>query len=213
MLKYTLAVLLLAAITLPGCAPATSAPTSDAAAPPAVSETAAPSTSESGVAAAKVIELTPANTQIEFVGTKPEGKHPGGFKDFSGELGLADDKLDPVKIAVKIKTESLYSDVEKLTNHLKDADFFEVKAYPEASFVSKSIIAKPAGDSTHEVTGDLTLRGVTKSITFPVAVSGGNELSLKSSFTISRKEFGMTYGEGKVDDPVQISVNVKTPLK
>jgi polyisoprenoid-binding protein YceI len=213
-----LALWMVAALTVAGCAPATSAtpagdtaqtPTSDA---PAVADAehaaAAPVTGLAG----KVIELSPNNAKIDFVGTKPSGdKHDGGFKQFAGKMEMADQ--GPSKIAIDIETDSLWSDAEKLTNHLKGSDFFEVQAYPKATFVSTKIVSKATGGSTHEVTGDLTLHGATKSITFPIKVTGGDEIILSSDFTISRKEFGITYGEGMIDDAVQISVAIKTAVK
>src|SRR5258707_1390331 len=68
------------------------------------------------------------NTKIEFTGTKPGGKHVGGFKDLTGTASGAD--ATSLKLEVDIDTTSLYSDNGKLTNHLKSADFFEVKTYP-----------------------------------------------------------------------------------
>lgn len=221
--KNVFALLIVVALAVPGCAPATSAPTpGDSAAAttndaiPAAVDTASAVAATPGADAAtagKVIELTPNNTKIEFVGTKPEGKHNGGFTTVAGNLGLAADNRTPAKITLEIQTDSLYSDVEKLTNHLKGVDFFEVNAYPTSTFVSTNIVAKPAEGVTHQVTGDLTLRGVTKSISFPVRVTSGDEVVLTADFKISRKEFGMTYGEGKVDDPVQITVGIKAPVK
>jgi polyisoprenoid-binding protein YceI len=219
--KNVLALLIAFVMVVPGCAPATSAPTpadsptvtaSDSSPAAVDASTAAATADASPNTALKVIELTPDNTKIEFVGTKPEGKHAGGFTTFAGKLALAEDARTPAKIAVEIQTDSLWSDVDKLTRHLKSADFFEVKAYPQSTFVSTNIAPKQVGEATHEVTGDLTLRGITKRISFPVRISGGDELTLISDFTISRKEFGMTYGEGKVDDPVQITVAVKAPV-
>ena len=63
--------------------------------------------------------LSPANTKIEFVGTKPDGKHDGGFKTFSGSITPIHSEITAAKISIEIDTDSLYADNPKLTQHLK----------------------------------------------------------------------------------------------
>jgi polyisoprenoid-binding protein YceI len=164
-----------------------------------------------GAGGASKVELTPKNTKIEFVGTKPNGKHDGGFAKFSGAIENVAPGLKGSKIVVEIQTESLFSDTPKLTKHLLSADFFEAKAHPKAKFTSTAIEAKKDGSATHRITGDLMLRGVTKSVSFPATVKqAGNAIELTSEFMINKKDFGMTYGEGKIDHDVKIKVAVKT---
>ena len=82
----------------------------------------------------------------------------------------------------------MYSDDEKLTKHLKTADFFDVNTYPKASFASKSIAASKKAGMTHDITGDLTLHGVTKSVTVPVKVTAdANGVMLAGTFTLQAK--------------------------
>ena len=152
--------------------------------------------------------LTEKNTAVKFIGAKPKGKHEGGFKAVTGNASVDGADLTTLKISLDIDTDSLYTDNEKLTAHLKSPDFFGVKSNPKAKFVSTKV--EKSGDS-HKITGDLTLLGKTKSITFPATVSvadGG--LNLSSSFTIDRTQWGMTYGPGKVDNDVKLTVSVKT---
>jgi polyisoprenoid-binding protein YceI len=157
--------------------------------------------------------LTPANTKIEWVGTKAEGKHDGGFKDYSGSLDLKGNDATAAKISLEINTNSLYSDTPKLTGHLKTPDFFDVKTYPKATFVTTGI--KAGGDgATHTVAGDLTLHGVTKSITFPATIKVTDDtLDLSTEFKINRQDFGMNYGTGKVHDDVQLKISSKVARK
>jgi polyisoprenoid-binding protein YceI len=144
------------------------------------------------------------NTKIEFVGTKPGGKHNGGFKSVTGKASGAE--ATDLKLEVEIDTTSMYTDNPKLTNHLKSADFFEVKTYPKAKFVSTKV--EKANDG-YTVTGDLTLRGKTKSISFPAAIAvAADGVTVKSTFTINRQDFGISFGPGKVDDTVTIKVAV-----
>src|SRR5688572_17686342 len=83
------------------------------------------------------IALDGTNTKIEFVGTKPNGKHEGGFKNVAG-TAVGAEPTD-LKIDVEIDTTSLYSDNPKLTQHLKSPDFFGVKTHPKAKFVSTKV--------------------------------------------------------------------------
>lgn len=157
--------------------------------------------------AGEAVKLSAENTKIEWIGTKPGGKHTGGFGKVSGSIDKDGGKI--TKISLEIDTNSLTSDNAKLTAHLKSADFFECLNFPKATFVSTKIEAgSDAAKATHTVTGDLTLRGKTKSITFPATVSADGS-QINSTFTISKKDFGMIYGEGKINDAVQISVSVK----
>jgi polyisoprenoid-binding protein YceI len=103
----------------------------------------------------------------------------------------------------------MFTDNPMLTRHLLNADFFEANTYPKATFKTTSIEAQAEGENTHSVTGDLTMHGVTKSISFPAKVSvSGGKAGLESKFTIDRREFGITYGQGMVNNDVEITVRV-----
>jgi polyisoprenoid-binding protein YceI len=147
--------------------------------------------------------LTGDNTKIEWTGTKSDGKHTGGFKKVTGTV--TGGKATDLKLDLEIDCTSLYSDNEKLTGHLKSPDFFSVKEHPTAKFVSKSI---EKGKKGYTVTGDLTLLGKTKEISFPAEINTDGKLTWKADFKIKRSEFGMTYGKGKVDDDVAIKVDI-----
>jgi polyisoprenoid-binding protein YceI len=145
--------------------------------------------------------LTGTNTKIEFVGTKADGKHSGGFKTLTGTATSGADWA----IAVEIDTTSIFSDDEKLTGHLKGTDFFAIKDHPKATFKSTKI-AKD-GDK-YTVTGDFTLLGKTKSITFPATIAAGETFTLKAAFSINRSDYGMDYGKGKINDAVDLTVDI-----
>ncbi|MCI0682400.1 MAG: hypothetical protein L0Y71_09865 [Gemmataceae bacterium] len=70
-----------------------------------------------GSVAAVEFALTGGNTTVTFIGTKPNGKHDGGFKTLTGAASVPGDDLTKLKIQVEIDTTSLYSDNPKLTNH------------------------------------------------------------------------------------------------
>ena len=156
-------------------------------------------------AAETTYKLDGDNTKVTFTGTKPGGKHDGGFKTVTGTAVVTDGTL--TKIEVEIDCNSLYSDNEKLTGHLKNPDFFGVKDHPKSTFKTTKI---EKTDKGYSVTGDLTLLGNTKPVTFPAAVvEKDGALTLTSEFKIDRTQWGMTYGaKGQVDKDVAIKVAV-----
>jgi polyisoprenoid-binding protein YceI len=151
--------------------------------------------------------ITPENSKIDFVGTKKDGKHDGGFKKFSGSLKPVDGDITKATLTVEIDTTSLFADDPKLTQHLKSPDFFDVKKYPDAKFVSKEIKADT-------ITGDLTLHGVTKSMTFPAKVTTTDDtVTVESTFKFDRTDFGISYKPDMVDKEVTVKVTAKVGRK
>ena len=133
------------------------------------------------------------------------GKHEGGFKTVTGTATVSGDALTAVK--VEIETDSLYADDPKLTAHLKSPDFFGVKANPKAKFESTKV---EKSDKGYTITGNLTINGKTKEVAIPAEVShAGGALKINGAVTIDKRDFGMTYGGGKIDDPVAIKVAVE----
>ena len=151
-------------------------------------------------------KLSGENTTVKFIGSKPDGKHEGSFKKLSGRFSV-DGDVTKAKLEVTLDIDSMVTDATKLTAHLKSPDFFDVKRFAEAKFVSKSI--KPGADG-YVVTGDLTLHGVTHPISFPakIAVTNG-VLTVSSQFDLNRHEWGISYGKGKVNDLVKMTLDVK----
>lgn len=181
--------------------PATATNESDS--PASGSETPADANDES---AGETTALTPENTKIEFVGNHTgEKKDPrqGSFQQFTGEA-VVDGTLKSV--SVDIETASITTEIDKLTNHLKNADFFDVNQYPKASFQSTEIVDN--GDGTATITGDLTLLEKTESITFPATVSTEGGLTLKAEFAIDRTLWGMNFGTDNVEKEVPMTITV-----
>lgn len=148
------------------------------------------------------LKLDGENTKIEWTGSKPDGKHSGGFKKLNGQATKVGNEL---KLEVEIDCASLHSDNEMLTQHLKSPDFFAVKDHPKAKFKSTKIEKTAEG---YKVIGDLTLLGKTRQISFPAKIEDGGELKIDAKFMVNRMEFGMTYGKGKVNDEVELRVHV-----
>lgn len=195
--------LLTAAVTLSADEPAS--PT--AAAKPAAAKL-APVPTSGGVA-----KLAPSNTRITFIGLH-EGDEPkprlGGFSKFAGQAEV--DAAGELKgVTLDIDTRSLWTEIDRLTAHLKSPDFFAVREHPTAKFRSTSIAAAD-GAGKYTVNGDLTLLGVTRPIRLPVTVENGPRgVTLVSDFAFDRREFGMEYGQGQVKNDVTVKVRVGEP--
>jgi polyisoprenoid-binding protein YceI len=151
------------------------------------------------------VKLTGENTKITWTGTKgAAGKHEGGFKAVAGTATVDGDALKAVKL--EIETESIYSDNAQLTQHLKSPDFFGVKNNPKAKFESTKV---EKTDKGFTITGNLTINGKSKEVAIPAEVTASaGAVKINGTVTIDKRDFGMTYGGGKIDDPVAIKVAV-----
>jgi polyisoprenoid-binding protein YceI len=138
----------------------------------------------------------------------------GRFADVSGTVTV--DDADPSKSSfdVSIKTESIDSFNEKRDQHLRGPDFFSAKEFPTISFKSTSV--KKVTDTTWEVTGDLTLHGVTRSITVSMEKTGagsgpqgGAIVGFETVFTIKRTDYGMSNMLKGIGDDVRIIVAIE----
>ena len=182
--------------------------TGEPASVPVASETpVAGTTPPSTTADANTVALTEANTKVEFIGVhvgdKPDPRK-GSFAKLNGSAILDMGTLKAV--TVEFDTDSLTTELPPLTTHLKSPDFFDVKQHPTAKFESTTI--EPGADGKVNVTGNLTLLGVTKPITMPATVSTEGGLKLTAEFSIDRTEFGMTFGEDKVEKIVAMTVTI-----
>lgn len=149
------------------------------------------------------------NSTIGFVGSKVTGSHEGGFKSFDGHFIVKEGS--PVAGEFSIDMNSTWSDDDKLTEHLKAPDFFNVATFQQSDFVVTGF--SKTSDTTYEVSGNLTLHGVTKNITFPTTVDAGDDLiKVTAEFDINRNDFGITY-EGKKDDLIRKEVIIKFDLE
>src|SRR5438045_2202108 len=115
-------------------------------------------------AGARVYTITEDST-IGFFASKVTGSHNGGFKKFSGDFALADGLVSGSGHKVVIEMTSTWADNPRLTGHLKSPDFFNVAAFPQAVFELTS--SEKIAGSKVKLTGNLTLHGVTKQISFP----------------------------------------------
>ena len=142
----------------------------------------------------------------------------GTFGAFAGSLEVGDD-LSTAKITASVDAASIDTAEEQRDGHLRSPEFFDAEAHPQITFDSTSITS--AGGDRLTVVGDLTLRGVTQSVTLDAQVLGtetdpwGNErVALELSGKISRGAYGMTFnqalGSGNmlVSDAVRLAFDV-----
>ena len=162
------------------------------------------------------LALSPENSKIEFTGAKVVGSHDGAFERFSGSVAYKNGDPVSAEIQVEIDLDSVKTDSEKLDGHLKSPDFFDVAKFPKATFASDKVTAGGEGASTHTVSGNLTLHGVTKPVSFPAKIDlAGGKVAVSAEFTIDRKEFGIVYPgmpDNLIKDEVSIKLSVNSPL-
>jgi polyisoprenoid-binding protein YceI len=159
------------------------------------------------------LTISADSSKVAFVGAKVTGKHDGSFGKFTGKVDLADGKIEGSLVSVEIDTASVSADDEKLTGHLKSPDFFDVAKYPTAAFVSTQIKAGGAEGATHTITGNLTLHGVQKSISFPAKIELTDDaVTASADFAINRKDFGVVY-KGMPDNLIKDDVIIKLSIK
>jgi polyisoprenoid-binding protein YceI len=155
-------------------------------------------------AAAVELVMDKDASKITFVGSKKDGKHEGGFKKFDAKAVADFENPENGSLTILIDTPSLWSDNEKLTNHLKNPDFFDVRKYKNIKFESTKITHSD-DPGTATITGKMTMLDKTVEVEIPVKVTKTDStIQLDADFKIDRTKWGMTYGEGQVNNDVQI---------
>ena len=154
-----------------------------------------------------------AESKLDWTGAKVSAKHDGSFKTFSGTITAPDSNPTKGSVTVDVDTKSLSVEPEKLNGHLKSADFFDVEKFPKATFQSTQINAGGDKGATHTVSGNFTLHGVTKTISFPATIKLSPEKAdVDAEFVINRKDFGLVY-PGKADDLIKDDVLIKLAIR
>lgn len=151
-------------------------------------------------------EVDGQQSKVTFIGTKDDGSHTGGFQELTGQMSV--EGTDPTTLAVQvvINVDSMYTDDDKLTAHLKSPDFFEVKRYPQAKFVSTAVAQTPTG---YNLTGNLTMHGVARRLTVPAQITVTPEgVQLATKFKVNRHDWQISYGKGVVHDAVALDIQL-----
>lgn len=162
-----------------------------------------------------------AHSSLEFVVKHMMiSKAKGVFNEFDAVIEADPDNLEDATIEFTIDVNSVDTRKKDRDDHLRSADFFDIENHPKMVFVATDI--KKKSDSTYDVTGDFTIRGTKKPVTFDVEYEGsgkdpwGNEVAgFSGSTKISRKEFGLTWnaaletGGVMVGDEVKINIEIE----
>lgn len=166
-------------------------------------------------------DLDPSHTIVGFSArhamvTKVRGR----FSDFSGSIDI--DGADPAKssTSVTIETASLSTNNDDRDTHVRSADFLDVEKFPTMSFTSTGV--KATGDNEFTLTGDLTIKDVTRPVELAVTLTGvsgdpwgGTRIGFEAATEISRKDFGLTWnvaletGGVLVSDKIKIEIDVE----
>ena len=144
----------------------------------------------------------------------------GSFKAFDGTIVVSKDNLSDAVINFSVDVASVSTDNVNRDNHLKSDDFFNAEKFPKMTFVSKSMTL--VGGNKYKLTGDLTMRDVTKTVEFDVTYGGkiqtndgGYKSGFKARATIDRTNFGVNFtgtlkaGGLMVGNDVEIIVNLE----
>lgn len=190
-------------------------------------------------------EIDTTKSEITWIGAKMTGRHNGYFKIQDGVLHMKNGLLSDGRIVIDMtnmhsEDKTINEDSnEKLTRHLRSPDFFDVEKYPTAVFeltgiapydstktrepskaVSTADDALRVKHPTHQVTGNLTLKDITKSISFPAKVTmQDDQLKAKANFNIDRTQWGLVYrsdkslGDKTIYPEVNIGLNIVTKPK
>jgi polyisoprenoid-binding protein YceI len=176
-------------------------------------------------AASKTHALDTAASKVKWVGRKVVGPHHGTVNIKEGSVTLDGTKptagtfvIDMTTIKDEDLTDADYN--KKLVTHLSSDDFFAVSKYPTSTFKVTNAVAGKDGEYT--VTGDMTIKDITKSITFPVKVTESKGVySATGKFKINRTDWGVKYNSGKffdakalgdkiINDEIEIELDLKT---
>ncbi|MCJ8211104.1 YceI family protein [Mucilaginibacter sp. RS28] len=165
--------------------------------------------------------MDPMHSEVQF-----KVKHlvistvTGTFKTFQGEVITESEDFQDSEIDFSIDVKSIDTNQEQRDQHLIGADFFDADQYPQITFKSTSL--KKVDDSDYKLTGDLTVKGVTKPVTLDVEFGGtaadfyGNtKAGFEITGKINRKEFGLTWegiteaGSIVVGEEVKLIINAQ----
>ena len=164
-------------------------------------------------------DIDKAHSEVTFQVRHLLTKVRGRFSDFDGTIEYDEEHPEHSHVNVAVQAASIDTNERDRDNHLRSADFFDVEHYPTLTFKSLAIARKQTG---FDLTGELTIHGVTRRVTFDVDFLGkakdpwGNErIAFEAEATINRKDYGLNWnaaletGGFLVGDEVKISLSVQ----
>lgn len=165
--------------------------------------------------------IDPMHSEVQF-----KVKHlvistvSGFFKSFEGTLETVNDDFEDADISFALNIDSIDTNQTQRDEHLKSPDFFDAAQYPQITFKSTSF--KKTGDEEYDLIGDLTIKGVTKSVKLAAEFGGSTDDfygNTKAGFEVTgkvnRKDFGLTYdgvteaGSIVLGEDVKLLINIQ----
>lgn len=159
-----------------------------------------------------------AHTSVEFA-----VKHlmlatvKGRFGQVAGSVELTGEDLASARIEVVIDVASIDTRAEQRDAHLRSPDFFDVANYPEMRFVSRRV--EPRGEDGYRVTGDLTIRDVTRQLVLDATFEGrgrdpwgGTRMAFNATGKLDRRDYGLTWNQALEAGGVVVGENIKLSI-
>jgi polyisoprenoid-binding protein YceI len=166
----------------------------------------------------EIFKFDPAHSTIAFKVRHMLGSAKGKFTKFNGTIEVDREHPEKSSVVATIQSPSIDTANAKRDVHLRSADFFNVQQYPEITFKSRRV--KQTGPAAGEISGDLTMHGVTRAITLNVQLLGDAEAGAKNSTTrwrvttapLKRSDFGIgksTGGEWMIGNDVAVEIEIE----
>lgn len=176
------------------------------------------STTLTAPAGTSVWKLDPSHAHVEFaVRHLMISRVKGQFTQVEGVLRVEDGDLTSAELEVEIGADSIDTRVEQRDEHLRSPDFLDVERFPKLTFRSKSV--ERTGDDRLRVTGDLTIRDVTRMVILDVTERGmvrdpwgGQRAGYGATATVDRKDFGLTWNQALETGGVLVGDEVRITL-
>ena len=170
--------------------------------------------------ATRTFSIDKAHSEAAFQVRHLISKVRGRFADFDGSIDFNEASPEQSRVAFTIQASSIDTNTPDRDKHLRSEDFFAVDRFPTITFTSTAITPKGGGD--FDVTGPLTMRGVTKEVVIPVTFLGtatdpwGNQkVAFEGEVTLNRKDYGLNWnaaietGGFLVGDEVKVSLQIQ----
>ncbi|MBK6768707.1 MAG: YceI family protein [Ardenticatenales bacterium] len=180
-------------------------------------EEAAPDVAAAAVDGAAPVGVVALSGSIGFVASKITRTHDCVFSTWDGTLDPGDGTVATAKLSFTVDVNTVGCDAtaggnERLEKHLRSDSFFDVETHPAATFVSTAIVEGGEAGATHTVTGDLTIRGIARQVSFPATVEVAEKtVKAKAEFSVNRQDWEIRY-PGQPDDLVRDNVLIKIDL-
>jgi len=150
--------------------------------------------------------INASKSKVEFTIQNAGLDVDGTFSKISGSVNFDAANLGAAKIEATVDVSTINTGIDMRDKHLREEDYFEVEKYPTMKFVSSSVAKSGSG---YSVTGNLTIKDVTKTVTIPFTAStAGTAVTLKGTFEIDRRDYNVGGNSWIMGDDVEIKLEV-----